>query len=115
MDENKKYHNPDDDGINNESDSDTYDPYEEYVKDKVHEEQKEEYGDSYARYTDPQMGPEDDRGRSYKPHHRRATNLEKIRNEYCCFDLLLLCQYLFDAWCFYHVSCCFNLFSLFCK
>ena len=52
---------------------------EEYVKDKVHEEQtKEEYGDSYARYTDPQMGPEDDRGRSYKPHHRRATNLEKI-------------------------------------
>lgn len=39
---------------------------------------KEEYGDSYARYTDPQMGPEDDRGRSYKPHHRRATNLEKI-------------------------------------
>ena len=78
MDENKKYHNPDDDGINNESDNDTYDPYEEYVKDKVHEEQKEEYGDSYARYTDPQMGPEDDRGRSYKPHHRRATNLEKI-------------------------------------
>ena len=60
MDENKKYHNPDDDGINNESDNDTYDPYEEYVKDKVHEEQKEEYGDSYARYTDPQMGPEDD-------------------------------------------------------
>ena len=58
MDENKKYHNPDDDGINNESDNDTYDPYEEYVKDKVHEEQKEEYGDSYARYTDPQMGPE---------------------------------------------------------
>ena len=38
MDENKKYHNPDDDGINNESDNDTYDPYEEYVKDKVHEE-----------------------------------------------------------------------------
>ena len=76
MDENKKYHNPDDDGINNESDNDTYDPYEEYVKDKVHEEQKEEYGDSYARYTDPQMG---------------------------------------DAWCFYNVSCCFNLFSLFCK
>ena len=60
MDENKKYHNPDDDGINNESDNDTYDPYEEYVKDKVHEEQNEEYGDSYARYTDPQMGPEDD-------------------------------------------------------
>ena len=58
MDENKKYHNPDD-GINNESDNDTYDPYEEYVKDKVHEEQKEEYGDSYARYTDPQMGPEE--------------------------------------------------------
>ena len=78
MDENKKYHNPDDDGINNESDNDTYDPYVEYVKDKVHEEQKEEYGDSYALYTDPQMGPEDDRGRSYKPHHRRATNLEKI-------------------------------------
>ena len=78
MDENKKYHNPDDNDINNESDNDTYDPYEEYVKDKVHEEQKEEYGDSYARYTDPQMGPEDDRGRSYKPHHRRATNLEKI-------------------------------------
>ena len=46
MDENKKYHNPDDDGINNESDNDTYDPYEEYVKDKVHEDQKEEYGDS---------------------------------------------------------------------
>ena len=78
MDENKKYHNPDDDGINNESDNDTYDPYEEYVKDQVHEEPKEEYGDSYARYTDPQMGPEDDRGHSYKPHHRRATNLEKI-------------------------------------
>ena len=38
MDENKKYHNPDDDGINNESDNDTYDPYEEYVKDKVHED-----------------------------------------------------------------------------
>ena len=65
-------------GIKNESDNDTYDPYEEYVKDKVHEEQKEEYGDSYALYTDPQMGPEDDRGRSNKPHHRRATNLEKI-------------------------------------
>ena len=42
MDENKKYHNPDD-GINNESDNDTYDPYEEYVKDKVHEEQKKSW------------------------------------------------------------------------
>ena len=74
MDENKNYKDPEREG----DDNDTYDPYEEYVKDKVHEEQKEEYGDSYARYTDPQMGPEDDRGRSYKPHHRRATNLEKI-------------------------------------
>lgn len=74
MDENKNYKDPQREG----DDNDTYDPYEEYVKDKVHEEQKEEYGDSYARYTDPQMGPEDDRGRSYKPHHRRATNLEKI-------------------------------------
>lgn len=74
MDENKNYKDPEREG----NDNDTYDPYEEYVKDKVHEEQKEEYGDSYARYTDPQMGPEDDRGRSYKPHHRRATNLEKI-------------------------------------
>ena len=70
MDENKNYKDPEREG----NDNDTYDPYEEYVKDKVHEEQKEEYGDSYARYTDPQMGPEDD----YKPHHRRATNLEKI-------------------------------------
>ena len=74
MDENKNYKDTEREG----NDNDTYDPYEEYVKDKVHEEQKEEYGDSYARYTDPQMGPEDDRGRSYKPHHRRATNLEKI-------------------------------------
>ena len=72
MDENKKYQNPEDD------DNDSYDPYEEYVKDKIHEEQKEEYGDSYARYTDPQMGPEDDKGRSYRPRRRRATNLEKI-------------------------------------
>ena len=66
MDENKNYKDPQREG----DDNDTYDPYEEYVKDKVHEEQKEEYGDSYARYTDPQMGPEDDRGRSYKPHRR---------------------------------------------
>ena len=61
MDENKNYKDPEREG----NDNDTYDPYEEYVKDKVHEEQKEEYGDSYARYTDPQMGPEDDRGRDY--------------------------------------------------
>ena len=45
MDENKNYKDPQREG----DDNDTYDPYEEYVKDKVHEEQKEEYGDSYAR------------------------------------------------------------------
>ena len=52
MDENKNYKDPE----REDDDNDTYDPYEEYVKDKVHEEQKEEYGDSYARYTDPQDG-----------------------------------------------------------
>ncbi len=72
MDENKNY--KDHEGDNNDS----YDPYEEYVNDKIHEEQKEEYGDSYARYTDPQMGPEDNKGRSYRPRRRRATSLEKI-------------------------------------
>ena len=41
MDENKNYKDPEHEG----DDNDTYDPYEEYVKDKVHEEQKEEYGD----------------------------------------------------------------------
>ena len=116
MDENKKYHNPDDDGINNESDNDTYDPYEEYVKDKVHEEQKEEYGDSYARYTDPQMGPEDDRGRSYKPHHRRATNLEKIGFAMSIAALICCCcANIYLTLGVSIISCCFNLFSLFCK
>ena len=36
MDENKNYKDPEHEG----DDNDTYDPYEEYVKDKVHERSK---------------------------------------------------------------------------
>lgn len=75
MDEKRKYNTPDED-INHENEH--YDPYEEYVRNKISQEQKEEYGDSYRRYTNPDMGPEDDRGRSYRPRRRPASNLEKI-------------------------------------
>lgn len=80
-DENKKY----------TDENESYDPYDEYVKDKVHEEEKESYGDSYARYTDPQMGPEDDRGRSYRPKRRRATALEKIGFALSIASLICCC------------------------
>lgn len=70
MDENKKQ---------NHEPEGRYDPYDEYVRQKVSQDQQEAYQDSYRRYTNPQMGPEDDRGRHYRPRKRRKpTNLEMI-------------------------------------